>query len=67
MDWFISAVMILFYWVNGNKWKYTWQMSIGICLLWIGYAISIGEYGLIISNIVIMGIALRNLFKWRKE
>ena len=65
MDWFISALMILWYWLAGNKWKYTWHLSVFVNLVWIVYAITIGEYGLIPSSAIIGGIAVRNLILWK--
>jgi len=51
MDWFISAVMVLFYFAAGNKWKYTWMLSFFINILWTYYAWDIGQYGLIPSSL----------------
>ena len=67
MDWFISAVMILFYFVAGNKWKYTWVMSFFINVLWTYYAWSIQEYGVIPSSTILGGVAVYNHFKWIRE
>ena len=67
MDWILSVVMIIFYWLNGNKWKYIWHYSIGANILWIIYAIMIKQYGLIPSSAMVGVISVRNLFKWRAE
>ena len=67
MDWFMSAIMILFYFVAGTKWKYTWIMSFFINILWTYYAYSIGEYGLMPSSIILGGVAIYNHLKWIKE
>jgi len=67
MDWFISFVMIVWYWLNGNKWKYTWLMSFFINILWTYYAITIKQYGLIPSSVILGLVALRNHFKWIKD
>jgi hypothetical protein len=67
MDWILSALMIGFYWLNGDKWKYVWYYLIGCNLLWIYYAIDIKQYGLIPSSTLICAVAVRNLFKWRQD
>lgn len=66
MDWFISAVMVTFYWLNGNKWKHIWLMSMGVSLMWIIYALLIKQYGLIPSSVIILAVSIRNHFKWNK-
>jgi hypothetical protein len=67
MDWFLSAIMILFYFLAGNKWKYTWILSFFVNLLWTYYAWDIGQYGLIPSSTILGGVAIYNHFKWLKE
>jgi hypothetical protein len=67
MDWFMSAMMIAFYWLTGNKWKHIWIMSMAVNLIWVGYAILIKQYGLIPSSIIILGVSVRNHFKWRTK
>jgi hypothetical protein len=67
MDWFISAIMIVFYFVAGAKWKWTWVMSFFINILWTYYAYSIQEYGLMPSSIILGGVAIYNHFKWIRE
>jgi hypothetical protein len=67
MDWILSALMIGFYWLNGNKWKWIWFYSIGCNILWIIYAIQIKQYGLIPSSVMIAGVAVRNHLKWTEE
>ena len=67
MDWMLSVIMIIFYWLNGNKWKYIWLYSIGMNVLWIIYSAIIQEYGLIPSSAFVLVVSIRNHFKWRKE
>lgn len=64
MDWFMSALMVAFYWLNGNKWKHIWLMSMAVNVAWIAYAIAIKQYGLIPSSIIILGVSIRNHIKW---
>ena len=67
MDWFISFVMLVWYWLNGNKWKYTWLLSFFINILWTYYAITIKQYGLIPSSVLLGAVAIRNHFKWTRD
>lgn len=67
MDWFVSGMMLVWYWAAGYKWKYIWLFSIAINVVWIIYAMQIKEYGLIASSAIIGGIGVRNHIKWRRD
>jgi len=67
MDWFLSAVMIVFYYLMGNKWKYVWHYAIFMNTLWIIYSWHINQPGLAPSAAFNLLICVRNLLKWRRE
>lgn len=67
MDWLVSLMMLWWYWAAGNKIKGIWLYSVGINVTWIIYAVTIKEYGLILSSSIIGAIAIRNHIKWGND
>jgi hypothetical protein len=67
MDWILSITSMITLWLMGNKNKYAPIVGIVSQILWIYYAVSIKQYGLIIGTVGYLIIHIRNSFKWIKE
>lgn len=67
MDWILSAVSMIMLWSMGNKKRYAPFIGIAAQALWIYYAISINQYGLLIGTVGYLIIHIRNAVKWNKE
>lgn len=66
MDWVLSAISMIMLWMMGNKNRYAPVVGIFAQILWIYYAISLGQYGLLIGTIGYLIIHIRNTVKWNK-
>lgn len=66
MDWILSIVSMLVLWFMGNKSKYGPILGIAGQVLWIYYAISLRQYGLLIGTVGYLIIHIRNTMKWSK-
>ncbi len=67
MDWVLSAVSMLVLWLMGNKNKYGPIIGVIGQILWIYYALSIKQYGLLAGTIGYLVIHCRNSYKWLKS
>lgn len=66
MDYILSGLSILILWLMGNKNKYAPILGILGQILWIYYAISLKQYGLLIGTIGYLIVHIRNAIKWNK-
>jgi len=64
MQWILSACSILMLWLMGNKNRYAPIFGIFVQILWIIYAISLAQYGLLIGVIGYMFVHIRNTYLW---
>jgi hypothetical protein len=66
MDWVLSITSCLMLWLMGNRSK--WGPRVGILnqALWIIYAISIDQVGLLLGVLAYTVIHIRNCFKWER-
>jgi hypothetical protein len=67
MDWILSIISMVMLWLMGNKNKYAPLIGILSQVLWIYYAISIKQYGLLIGTIGYLIIHIRNAVKWNAK
>jgi hypothetical protein len=67
MDWILSIVSMVMLWMMGNKNKYAPFIGIIAQVLWIYYAISLKQYGLLVGTIGYLVIHIRNAVKWQKN
>jgi len=67
MDWVLSALTIFMNIILGKKSEWGWVLLIGISLLWIYYAITIKQYGLIPAAFVNVLVGAYNTNKWYQE
>jgi hypothetical protein len=67
MSYVLGATSCLMLWLMGNKSKYGPMVGIAVQGLWIIYAISLKQWGLIISAVAYTIVHIRNLRKWQKE
>lgn len=67
MDYAVSALSVVLLWLMGNKWKFAPLFGIAIQGLWIYYAISVKQYGLLIGSVAYLIVHIRNTFKWLRE
>lgn len=58
---------MLMLWMMGNKNKFAPFIGIVAQILWIYYAISLKQYGLLFGTVGYLVIHGRNAYKWVKE
>jgi hypothetical protein len=67
MPWVMSLATVYGYWVIGNKnWK-SWYVPLVTQSLWFVWIALSGNYGFLPAAVFLSAIAIRNLFKWRRE
>lgn len=66
MDWILSVTSCYMLWLMGNKSK--WGPRVGIVnqILWIFYAVSIEQFGLLVGVLAYTVIHIRNCVKWEQ-
>jgi len=67
VDWILSAISMVMMYMMGNKNRFAPVVGIACQILWIYYAISLKQYGLLIGTIGYLVIHIINTFKWNKE
>jgi len=67
MQWILSISSIAMLWLMGNKNKYAPLVGLLSQMLWIYYAISIAQYGLLIGVIGYTIVHIRNSYMWLKK
>ncbi len=67
MDWLISIISCIILWLMGNKSKWGPRLGILNQTLWIIYAVSIEQYGLLLGVLTYTVIHIRNCIKWETE
>jgi hypothetical protein len=67
MPWLMSATTVYGYWVIGNKnWK-SWYVPLATQSLWFVWIALSANWGFLPAAFFLTAIAIRNLFKWRRE
>lgn len=66
MDWILSITVVLTMYLLGRKNKWGWVISAINSILWIYYAITIQQYGLIPSSVVLGVNAVISGYQWFK-
>lgn len=61
-----TILVVLAYWLLGNKNKYGYLASLASCLIWLGIGVYLNIWTLVVMNIFIAGFVLRGFFKWNK-
>lgn len=64
LPWFLSFTTIYLTILMGNKSPYTWPFAIVNQILWIVWIYASGTWGMMPMTVVILGIYIRNYFKW---
>lgn len=67
MQWILSICSVVMLWMMGNKYKYAPLIGIVVQVLWIFYAISLKQYGLLIGVITYMFVHMRNAYLWLRK
>lgn len=67
MDWILSFISMIMLWFMGNKNKYAPFLGIIGQMLWIYYAASLKQYGLLVGTIGYLIIHVRNAYKWNED
>jgi len=67
MDWVLSFTSCLVLWLMGEKSKWGPMVGIANQALWLVYAVSLKEWGLLVGVIAYAVIHIRNCFKWEAE
>jgi|MudIll2142460700_1097286.scaffolds.fasta_scaffold03130_6 hypothetical protein len=67
MDWVLSFTVVLTMYLLGRKNKWGWVVSALNSILWIYYAISIKQYGLIPSSVILGANAVISGYQWFKD
>jgi hypothetical protein len=67
MAWILSITSGMMLWLMGNKSKWGPRLGIANQILWIVYAVSIHEWGLIPGILLYAIIHVRNLITWEKN
>lgn len=67
LDYILSATTVVVLWLTGNK--SIWAPIGGLInnVLWIGYAIYIHQYGLVIGSLCMGAMYIRALILWRRD
>jgi hypothetical protein len=64
MDWILSLLSMIMLWTMGNKNRFGPLIGIASQLLWIYYALSLKQYGLLLGTLGYLIIHVRNFIKW---
>lgn len=67
MDWILSLLSCIMLWMMGNRNKYAPLLGIFAQVLWIYYAISLKQYGLLLGALLYTVVHIRNTILWWKE
>ena len=67
MSWILSATSVAMMLLMGNRNKWGPRLGLINQILWLVYAISLKEWGLIPGVIMYTIVHTRNLIKWEKE
>lgn len=67
MSWVLSITTILMLWLMGSKNIWGVYIGLGANILWVYYALSIHEYGLLLGVFANTIVQIRNLILWRKS
>jgi hypothetical protein len=67
MSWVLSFTSALMLWMMGNKSKWGPRLGLANQVLWIIYAVTIKEWGLIPGVILYAIVHIRNLIQWERK
>ena len=67
MAWILSITSFVMMWLMGNKNRWGPRLGVANQVLWIIWAISIEEWGLLPGVVGYTFIHIRNLIKWESE
>lgn len=67
MDYAVSIVGIIGFLCVGQKWWWAWYINLGCQVLWVIFALSIHQYGLLIGTALYVGVFGRNAYKWTRD
>lgn len=67
MDWILSILMLVGFWMIGNKDNRGNVVMVATQALWILFAFKIDKPGLLLSAVPLFFVFLRNYRKWRRD
>lgn len=67
MDWILTAVGILGFWLAGRMVWWAWYVNIANQALWAAYALLTEQYGFLIGTAFYLCVFVQNAIKWTKK
>lgn len=61
----LSAFTIAQMWLAGSVSRWTWVVALCAQALWFFWIVWVGQWGLMLGNIVLTAVFVRNLRRWR--
>lgn len=67
LPWLLSVITVVQVMMAGNKYKNAWLVSLGNQALWLLWIITSGIYGLLLMNVTLSFVSIRNHLLWRRR
>lgn len=67
MDWIVTLIGLLGFWLAGRKVWWCWYVNIANQLLWAALALTTGQYGFLLGAAFYTFVFGRNAFLWTRD